>query len=161
MKNLRAKILEFKEKEFKVSEIAGDFSLYQTERNEAKKELIAALQLDLEELASSIEGADAYLTADGPTLTFDHNSVQDQLYSIDQEAICSGKISISFNAIFRNLSYDAELEGLQYAQEEESKEKKRLEKEKNKREKTKRDAENRAEKARLKEQLKEKLLKGE
>jgi hypothetical protein len=159
MQNLKNKILELQNCEFKVSEVSGDFSLYQTQRNEAKKELIEALFKDLKELTKDIADSDAFMTADGPTLSFLNSKVQDQLYSVDENAICSGNISISFNAIFRNLSYDAELESLAYEQEVTEKEAKRKEKEAEKKVKTKRDAEDRAEKVRRKEELKAKLLK--
>lgn len=151
--------MEFRAADLKISEISGDFSIYQTQRNQAKKELIEALNLDLAEMASEIKGAEALMTADGPTLSFEHEGVQDQLYVKDREAICSGRISITFNAVFRNLSYDTELEAMQFEQEEAEKASKLAEKEKLKKAKIKRDAESRAEKARAKEEMKENIMK--
>jgi len=145
--NLTQKLTEIKERNFIVGTSKGALAVQQTERNLLKTELIEALFKDLQELGEEC-GCEVYITKDGPILEIQNESIENQVDRLDNEALCSGMLSLEFDIIIKNLDYDASimqeeyLEDLKTAAEKAARVAEETEKKKLK------DAESRAEKAR-------------
>lgn len=151
MNNLIRKLKELEKRDFKVVVSRGSLSLQQTQRNQAKAEILDAIFQDAKEVLEK-EGYGVYITNYGPVIEFLNPTVEEQVLKMDNENICSGFISIQLDAVMKNLDTSAEIDEQSYIHDLEQKELRRQEKERAKQEKTRRDAELRAEKARLREE---------
>lgn len=152
MKNLIAKIKELETREFDVVVSRGALSLHQTQRNQAKAELIEAFYQDLQE---NLEAAGylVYQTDKGPIVEFLNENVENQILERGERAdVYSGCISVQFDAIMKNLDTDGASEEISYLATKAEKERKADEREVAKQAKIQRDAELRAEKARAREE---------
>ena len=150
MQNLIKKMKELQEREFSVGTSRGSLALQQTQRNQAKAEILDALYADAKE-ALEEEGFNVYRTHYGPVVELLNPHVEKQVLRMDKEEICSGFITIQLDAIMKNLDTNAELDEKTFLHEEEQKELRRKEREEAKRKKIQHDAEVRAEKARRRE----------
>lgn len=160
MDNLIEKLKEMQKRQFKVTTSRGALSLQQTQRNQAKAEILEALYQDLKETLEE-EGFNVYLTHYGPVIELLNNKVEDQVIRMDDEDICTGMISIQMDAVMKNLDTNPELDEADYFHEMEQKKLREQEKEKAKRKKIERDAEIRAEKKRQREEKLAKIMKSE
>ena len=151
MQNLIQKLNEIKGTEYKVTTSRGSLALQQTQRNKTKEEIIDAIYQDLKE-ALVEAGYDVYRTEYGPVVEVLNPKVEKQVMRMDKENLCSGFISIQFDAIMKNLDINAELDEQSYLHEKEQKRLRAIEKENLKRKKIEHDAEVRAEKARRREE---------
>ena len=151
MKNTIEKLNDLKKRDFKVVVSRGSFSLHQTQRNQAKAELLEAIYSDLKVALENTE-FEIYQTAYGPVLDFNNSSVEGQIEDLDDEGICSGHVSIQLDAVMKNLDTNPEIDEEAYLLDVREKEAKAAEKEKLKKAKTQQDAEIRAEKARRREE---------
>lgn len=151
MQNLIDKIRELEERELTVVSSRGSLSLQQTQRNQAKAELLDAIYEDMKE-ALEEEGYQVYITGYGPVIEFMNERVEDQVLQMDQDGLCSGFISVQLDAVMKNLDTNAQLDEESFLHDQEQKELRSAEREKSKRVKTERDAEIRAEKARQREE---------
>jgi hypothetical protein len=151
MKYLIAKLKELEERDITVVTSRGSLSLQQTQRNQAKAELLEALYKDLKSELSK-EGYSVYITSYGPVIEFNNSIVESQIDKLDQDDLCSGFISVQLDAVMKNLDTDAELDEENFLHEMEEKEARKAERESAKQAKTERDAELRAEKARRREE---------
>lgn len=152
-KDFIEKIEEIKNQEFEVTRSRGSLAIQQTQRNNMKRELMEAFFEGLQDFGAE-NGVDFYITADGLIMEIVNEDVMNKVaYKKDaNDGDIEGLISVEFNLKIKNLDYDAEFEETLYLEEQAEKERKAKEKEIVKREKIKRDAEDRANKARLKEQ---------
>jgi len=151
MKNLINKLQELEERDLTVVTSRGSLSLQQTQRNQAKAELLEALYADLKEQLSK-EGYSVYITAYGPVIEFNNAGVEDQIDKLDKDGLCTGFISVQIDAVMKNLDTDAGLDEENFLHERAEKEARKAERELAKQAKTERDAELRAEKARRREE---------
>lgn len=154
MKHLLAKLRELEERDFNVVLSRGTLALHQTQRNQAKAELIHALYEDIKE-AIEPEGYQIYQTSYGPVLEFLNDSVEDKIIRMakpEEEDLYTGLISIQIDAIMKNLDTNGALDEADYKHILEEKRLREAEREKAKQLKMQRDAEVRAEKARRREE---------
>jgi hypothetical protein len=151
MKYTIEKLNELRKRDFKVVVSRGSFSLHQTQRNQAKAELLQAIYSDLKDALKDTE-FEVYQTAYGPVLDFLNQSVESQIEDLDDEGICSGHVSIQLDAVMKNLDTNAEIDEEAYLLDEKERQAKAAEKERQKKAKTQMDAEIRAEKARRREE---------
>lgn len=151
MRNLISKLNELKEREFEVGTSRGSLALQQTQRNNAKAEILDAIYTDVKE-ALEAEGYDVYKTHYGPVIELLNPHVEKKVLRMDKEGICSGFIAIQLDAVMKNLDTNAELDEESYLHELEQKRLRKEERERAKRIKIERDAELRAEKARKREE---------
>jgi hypothetical protein len=151
MKNLLDKLTELEERDLTVVSSRGSLSLQQTQRNEAKAEILDAIYLDVKESLEK-NGYSVFMTGYGPVIEFLNDKVEEQVLKMDDTGLCSGFISVQLDAIMKNLDTNAEVDQEDYLHLKEQKELRAAEKERAKQAKTQRDAEIRAEKARLREE---------
>lgn len=151
MQNLILKLKELKEREFDVGTSRGSLALQQTQRNNAKAEILHSIYQDMKE-ALEPEGFDVYRTDYGPVIELLNPHVEKQVLRMDKEGLCSGFIAIQFDTVMKNLDTNAELDQESYLHELEQKLLRKEEAERKKRNKIERDAEIRAEKARRREE---------
>lgn len=154
MKNLLAKLKELETREFDVVLSRGTLALHQTQRNQAKAELIEAIFEDIKE-AVEPDGYQVYQTSYGPILEFLNERVEEKVLRMakpEEEDIYTGFISIQIDAIMKNLDTNGALDQADFIHEAEQKRLRDAEREKAKALKTQRDAELRAEKARRREE---------
>lgn len=151
MKHLLNKIKELESRKFDVVISRGSLALHQTQRNQAKSEIIEALYQDLKE-ALSAEGYSVYSTGSGPILEILNPDTEDQILDSEDGKSYSGFISIQFDAIMKNLETNGAAEEAEYLAEQETKKAKLMQKEQEKILKIQRDAELRAEKTRRREE---------
>lgn len=154
MRHLITKLKELEQRELKVVVSRGALALQQTQRNEAKSEIIEALYKDIKEAAEA-EGYQVYITAEGPILEFLNLGVEDQVLRMAKDGekdIYTGFASIQFDAIMKNLDTNGELDQEDYRITREAKRQKEEAKQKAKEQKMQRDAEIRAERARRREE---------
>lgn len=152
MKHLIAKIKELEARDFDVVASRGSLALHQTQRNQAKAEIIEAFYTDLKESLGEA-GYGVYQTANGPIVEFLHEGVENQITERGENLdIYSGFISIQFDAVMKNLDTSGPDEEVDYLAVKAEKERKAREREAAKQAKIQRDAELRAEKARIREE---------
>lgn len=151
MQNLIDKLRELEERDFTVVSSRGSLSLQQTQRNQAKAEILDAIYQDMLD-ALEEEGYSVYITGYGPVIEFMNEKVEDQVLQMDDDGLCSGFISVQLDAVMKNLDTNGQLDEESYLHDKEQKELRAAEREKAKRVKTERDAEIRAEKARQREE---------
>lgn len=160
MKHLIAKLKELEEREFNVVVSRGTLALHQTQRNQAKAEIIEALYEDIRE-AVEPEGYGVFKTQSGPILDFLNRGVEKRIMGMvnkDELEIYTGLVSIQFDAIMKNLDTNGAHEENCYIQELELKKIKEQEKEKAKKQKIQQNAEWRAESARKREEEMARIL---
>ena len=151
MQNLIDKLQELEERDLTVVSSRGSLSLQQTQRNQAKAELLDAIYADMKEALEEL-GYGVYVTSYGPVIEFLNEKVEEQVLKMDDEGLCSGFISVQLDAVMKNLDTNAQLDEESFLHDKEQKELRAAEREKLKRVKTERDAEIRAEKARQREE---------
>lgn len=149
MVNLKNKIKELASQDLIVGTSRGVLAVQQTQRNAIKKELIEALYQDL--LNLDLEEITVNFTKEGPVVGVMNDSVEEQVFKQDKDALHQSLIPLQFDIKIKNLDFDPELEEEFYMQELEAKEAKAQEKEQLKQEKIERDAAERARKARERE----------
>jgi hypothetical protein len=161
MTNLLNKLQELEEKELKVGTSRGSLAIQQTQRNAEKAALIEALFLDLQEMCEE-SGIDVYMTADGPVITLMNDSVYEETDDLRRDAkvlvekgiaTSLGSIAIEFDIKIKNLDYDAAYAAEDFEFERKISLQKKAEAQKAKEKKMRSDAEDRAEKARMKENI--------
>jgi hypothetical protein len=151
MEKLISKLKELQERDFTVVSSRGSLSLQQTQRNQAKAEILDAIYEDVKS-ALEDEGYDVYITSYGPVIEFLNPQVEEQVLRMDKDDLCSGFVSVQLDAVMKNLDTNGELDEESYLHDLEEKELRKAEKDKAKKNKTQRDAEVRAEKARQREE---------
>lgn len=154
MKHLLAKLKELESREFDVVLSRGTLALHQTQRNQAKAEIIEAIFADIKD-AVEPDGYQVYQTSYGPVLEFLNERVEDKIFKMvkpEEEDLYTGFISVQIDAIMKNLDTNGALDQADYIHILEEKKTREAEREKAKALKTQRDAELRAEKARRREE---------
>jgi hypothetical protein len=152
-------IQDMQERQFEVVRSRGSLALQQTQRNNAKSELMEAFLDGLRQVGDEY-GFEVYETAEGVIMEIKNDQVMRKVSRMkdENEKDIIGFISIEHNLKIKNLDYDAELEEELFLQEKELAEQKAKQKESEKRKKIQSDAEIRAGKARLREAKIEQLL---
>lgn len=154
MEHLLAKLKELETRDFEVVVSRGSLALQQTQRNQAKAEVIQAIFQDIQK-AIEPEGYEMYQTEYGPVLEFLNDKVEQKILKMvkkGEEDVYSGFISIQIDAVMKNLDTNAAHDEITYFETIEQKRLREEEKEKAKLNKTQKDAEIRAEKARRREE---------
>lgn len=150
MKNFTEKLVDIEQRKLEVATSRGVLSVQQTQRNAIKKELIEAIFVDLQALAKT-HGITTYMTGEGPILSLENESVEDQVYRMDPTGEYNTRIAIQFDIKIKNLNFDPQQEEEYFLAEQEKRRHKQEEQERLKEAKIKRDAEGRAQKARERE----------
>ena len=171
MKNLTKVLRELEDEPFVVATSRGVLALQQTQRNKTKAKILEALYKDLKETFEE-EGFSVYETSYGPVLEVYNEAVETSVFkqeyeiwrkagntgrmsdfiSSKKDVLPSGRITIQFDAIMKNLDTNASIDQASFVLETEQKALREKEKETKKRKKIERDAELRAEKARKREE---------